>query len=39
VGAQNLLGKAGSTVYQRWHEQMMQYRQGESPSQAAIWLT
>jgi choline monooxygenase len=39
VGAQNLLGKAGSPVYQRWHQQLMQYRQGQVPEHGAIWLT
>jgi len=39
VGAQNLMGQAGSPVYQRWHEQLMQYRQGQLPEHGAIWLT
>jgi choline monooxygenase len=39
VGAANLLGKAGSPVYQRWHEQLMKYRQGAMPEHGAIWLT
>jgi len=39
VGAQNLLGKAGSPVYQRWHQQLMQYRNGAAPEHGAIWLT
>ncbi|RJP72541.1 MAG: aromatic ring-hydroxylating dioxygenase subunit alpha [Comamonadaceae bacterium] len=39
VGPANLLGKAGSPVYQRWHEQLMQYRQGRMPEHGAIWLT
>lgn len=39
VGPANLLGKAGSPVYQRWHEQLMQYRQGKMPEHGAIWLT
>ena len=39
VGAQNLLGQAGSPVYQRWHQQLMQYRNGAAPDQGAIWLT
>ena len=39
VGPANLLGKAGSPVYQRWHEQLMQYRQGQMPEHGAIWLT
>jgi len=39
VGVNNLLGKAGSPVYQRWQEALMQYRNGESPKYGAIWLT
>jgi choline monooxygenase len=39
VGAANLLGKAGSPVYQRWQQQLMQYRQGQQPEHGAIWLT
>jgi len=39
VGAQNLLGKAGSPVYQRWHQQLMRYRNGAAPEHGAIWLT
>jgi choline monooxygenase len=39
VGAQNLLQKAGSPTYQRWHEVLMRYRGGELPSHGAIWLT
>ncbi|MGM9426739.1 aromatic ring-hydroxylating oxygenase subunit alpha [Hydrogenophaga sp. MI9] len=39
VGAQNLLGQAGSPVYQRWHQQLMQYRNGAAPDHGAIWLT
>jgi choline monooxygenase len=33
------LQKVGSPVYQRWHEALMAYRQGELPEQGAIWLT
>jgi choline monooxygenase len=39
VGAQNLLDKAGSPTYQRWHEVLMAYRQGQLPEHGAIWLT
>ena len=39
VGAQNLMGQAGSPVYQRWHQQLMQYRNGAAPEHGAIWLT
>lgn len=39
VGAQNLLGKAGSPTYQRWHDVLMRYREGQLPAHGAIWLT
>ena len=39
VGVQNLLKGAGSPVYQKWHQQLMAYRQGELPEQGAVWLT
>ena len=32
VGAQNLMGKAGSPVYQQWHQQLMAYREGDRKS-------
>ena len=31
--------KAGSPVYQRWHDALMHYRQGKQPKYGAIWLT
>ncbi|WP_180683468.1 aromatic ring-hydroxylating oxygenase subunit alpha [Tepidicella baoligensis] len=39
VGVQNLLGKSGSPVYQKWHDALMRYRNGELPEQGAVWLT
>jgi choline monooxygenase len=39
VGAHNLSAQSGSPVYQRWHEQLMRYRNGEPPQHGAIWLT
>ncbi|WP_137896782.1 aromatic ring-hydroxylating dioxygenase subunit alpha [Ramlibacter sp. 2FC] len=39
VGVANRLGRAGSPVYQRWHEQLLKYRGGEPPKFGAIWLT
>ncbi len=39
VGVANRLGKAGSPVYQRWQQAMMQYRGGKQPQYGAIWLT
>ena len=38
VGIQNLL-KSGSPTYQKWHEVLMRYRNGELPAQGAVWLT
>ena len=39
VGVANRLGKAGSPVYERWHQQLLSYRSGEPPAYGAIWLT
>lgn len=39
VGAKNLLGKAGSPVYQKWQQQLMQYRGDVPPETGALWLT
>jgi choline monooxygenase len=30
---------AGSPVYERWHQAVMNYRNGHAPTQGAIWLT
>ncbi|MDR2852296.1 MAG: aromatic ring-hydroxylating dioxygenase subunit alpha [Burkholderiaceae bacterium] len=32
-------GRAGSTVYQKWQEQLLKYRNGKTPERGAIWLT
>jgi len=39
VGVANRLGKAGSPVYERWHQAVLNYTQGEPPQHGAIWLT
>jgi choline monooxygenase len=39
VGVANRLGKAGSPVYERWHEALLAYREGKPPKHGAIWLT
>ncbi|WP_372659222.1 aromatic ring-hydroxylating dioxygenase subunit alpha [Hydrogenophaga sp.] len=39
VGAAKLSGQAGSPTYQRWHEQLLKYRDGRMPEHGAIWLT
>jgi phenylpropionate dioxygenase-like ring-hydroxylating dioxygenase large terminal subunit len=33
------LGKAGSTVYKTWQEQVLRFQQGNVPKQGAVWLT
>ena len=39
VGVTNWLGQAGSPVYERWHQQLLRYRDGQAPKQGAVWLT
>ncbi len=39
VGVANRLGRAGSPVYERWHSELLGYRQGVPPKYGAIWLT
>ena len=39
VGVANRLGRAGSPVYQRWHDELLKYREGKLPERGAIWLT
>jgi choline monooxygenase len=39
VGVADALGKAGSDVYQRWHDQVLKFRNGQPPRHGAIWLT
>ena len=39
VGVANRLGRAGSPVYQKWHEELLRYREGKPPKYGAIWLT
>ncbi len=39
VGVKQALAKPGSTVYSRWHEQVLKFRGGEPPAHGAIWLT
>jgi phenylpropionate dioxygenase-like ring-hydroxylating dioxygenase large terminal subunit len=33
------LAKAGSPVYQKWHELLLRYNEGRQPPHGAIWLT
>ncbi|HXE22155.1 MAG TPA: aromatic ring-hydroxylating dioxygenase subunit alpha [Rhodoferax sp.] len=39
VGVANRLGKAGSPVYERWQQALLQYREGRPPRYGAIWLS
>ena len=39
VGVAHSLGKPGSDVYRKWHEQVLKYQGGEPPRHGAIWLT
>jgi len=39
VGVNRGLAKAGSPVYQHWHQQVLAYQQGKAPAQGSIWLT
>jgi choline monooxygenase len=39
VGVHRGLGKPGSAIYQRWHDQVLRFRNGEPPKHGAIWLT
>lgn len=39
VGVADRLCKAGSPVYERWHQALLNYRQGRPPECGAIWLT
>ena len=38
-GVRNRLAKAGSAVYQRWHEEVLRCGEGNQPAHGAIWLT
>ncbi|PTT89415.1 Rieske (2Fe-2S) protein [Pelomonas sp. HMWF004] len=39
VGVHQGLERPGSPVYQRWHDQLLKYREGRPPEAGAIWLT
>ena len=39
VGVHHALAKSGSAKYQKWQEQILQFRNGEAPPYGAIWLT
>jgi phenylpropionate dioxygenase-like ring-hydroxylating dioxygenase large terminal subunit len=39
VGVAGKLGKAGSDVYRKWHDEVLRFQEGRPPKQGAIWLT
>ena len=39
VGVANTFGKPGSDIYKKWHEVLLNYREGQLPERGAIWLT
>ena len=39
VGVSSAFDKPGSPTYQRWHDQVLRFRQGVPPERGAIWLT
>ena len=39
VGVAPSFGKPGSAAYKKWHEVLLNYRNGELPERGAIWLT
>jgi phenylpropionate dioxygenase-like ring-hydroxylating dioxygenase large terminal subunit len=39
VGVNKSLSRPGSEVYRRWHQMLLNYRNGVAPAYGAIWLT
>ena len=39
VGIRDALAKPGSKTYQRWHDAVLAFREGQPPKHGAIWLT
>ncbi|GGH49448.1 (2Fe-2S)-binding protein [Comamonas phosphati] len=39
VGVAPGFGRPGSDIYRKWHEVLLNYRNGELPERGAIWLT
>lgn len=39
VGVAGALGKAGSDVYRKWHDEVLRYQDGKPPKYGAVWLT
>ena len=39
VGVHNALAQPGSETYRRWHDRLLEFRDGETPDFGAIWVT
>ncbi|MDE2402436.1 MAG: aromatic ring-hydroxylating dioxygenase subunit alpha [Burkholderiales bacterium] len=39
VGVASSFDRPGSAVYKKWHDMLLNYRQGKKPTQGAVWLT
>ena len=39
VGVAGKLGKAGSDVYRKWHDEVLRFQEGRPLKHGAIWLT
>lgn len=39
VGVHAALAQPGSSVYQRWHDALLAYREGRTPDFGAVWVT
>ncbi len=39
VGVHDALGQPGSDIYRKWHDILLQYRDGQAPDFGAIWVT
>lgn len=39
VGVHQALAQPGSDVYRQWHDNLMQFREGQAPDFGAIWVT
>ncbi|ETD69186.1 iron-sulfur protein [Pelistega indica] len=39
VGVHQALANPGSDVYKRWHNELLKFRQGETPDFGAVWVT
>jgi choline monooxygenase len=39
VGVASTFDKPGSATYKKWHDVVLKYRNGEKPTQGAVWLT